>query len=157
VVVVTIFSPAGHVHVYEPGVLLQVPAPHGFVPEHSLTSVHPVPGATLPLPVKPFGHVHTTLPAAELGSLHVALATHGLGTSAHSFVCGTQAPPDTTALAWHVQVWHEAPHVAHADASAPQASLSPTQAPAALQEPAESHASKPMVHAAFAFAACATH
>jgi hypothetical protein len=154
VLAVTIFKPAPHVHVYEPGVLTQVPAPHGLVPEHSSTSVHPVP-ATLPLPVKPFGQVHTTSPAVELGSLHVAFVTHGLVASAHSFDCGTQAPPDTTAFAWHVQVWHEAPQVAHAEASAPQTALSPTHEPVALQVPVPSHASRPRVQAALAFAGCA--
>jgi len=136
-------------------VLTHTPAPHGLVPEHSLTSVQPVPGATFPLPVKPFGHVHTTLPFVELGSLHVAAATHGLGTNTHSFVCGTQTPPDATVLAGQVQVWHAAPQVAHAVASGPQASWSPTQAPAALHVPAVSQAVRPMVHALFAFAGCA--
>src|SRR5262245_60839687 len=94
VAVVTCLRPAPHVHVYEPGVLTQAPAPQGFVPEHSLTSVQPL--VPLPLPVYPFGQVHVTSPAVEVGSSHVAIDAQGPGTAAHSSVLGAHVPPEVT-------------------------------------------------------------
>jgi hypothetical protein len=123
-------------------VLLHVdPAPHGFA-LHSSMSVHPVP-ATLPLPVYPVGHVHTTSPFVEpsgVGSLHAALATQGLGVAAHSSVPATHLPLRTADPEEQV---HRRPlkqpgsvvHAAHVVASVPQASRLPTQAPALLHLP----------------------
>ena len=127
-------------------------------------SVHPVP-ETLPLPVYPVGHVHTTSPLVEpsgVGSLHVAFATQGLGVAAHSSVAATHLPLMTEDPEPHVQSRPlKQPgsfvHAAHIVASVPQASFWPTHAPALLHLPVWSHETRPSSHAPFTLVGCAWH
>jgi len=145
--------------------LTHVPLTHGFVAAaHSLTSVHAAPGAAW---AYPFAQVQTKSPFFEpfgVGSVQ-PVPCGPQGFVAQSSVFATQTPPTTmsggTAVA-HVHClpfWQPAPvvHVAQAVDREPQAFPVVVQTPAALHLPPAAQASRPCVHAALTFAACATH
>jgi hypothetical protein len=81
--------PALQLHVYVLTPFTHVPALPQGLPAQLLISVHPDP-LTVPSPVKPEGQVQVPPPGVLEGSLHVAMATHGV--AVHWLTVGTHWP-----------------------------------------------------------------